>query len=68
MVSLDSSIDSSVIVEQVRKFNRLPPFNFPEIYVQMLPTVQNYSKYITQHYMSEYAVHLYDSVMLYAKV
>ena len=53
-------IDTTDFADTVRKYNSLPPFSFPQ---GNFPTKPDISIY-----MSIYAAHLYDSVILYAKV
>ena len=50
-------IDTTDFAAKVRKYNKKDPFNFPSNFI-----MKNLSIYI-----SIYAAHLYDSVMLYAK-
>ena len=47
--------------------NLIPPFNFPDINFPISPSPHLHSSPI-EKYMSIYAAHLYDSVILYAKV
>ena len=53
-------IDTSDFADTVRKYNSLPPFSFPVVNFPTKPDISIY--------MSIYAAHLYDSVILYAKV
>ena len=53
-------IDTTDFADSVRKYNNLPPFNFPKV---RFPTQPDINIHITI-----YAAHLYDSVILYAKV
>ena len=52
-------IDTTDFADQVRKYNSRPPFKFPSV---MFPNAQ------VDIHISIYAAHLYDSVILYAKV
>ena len=66
-------IDTTSFADQVRKYNLIPPFNFPEVKFLQLPRskpLKNSGRQETpiEKYMSIYAAHLYDSVILYAKV
>ena len=56
-------IDTSSFADQVRKYNLIAPFNFPDV---SFPISHNNAP--IEKYMSIYAAHLYDSVILYAKV
>ena len=60
-------IDTSSFADQVRKYNLIPPFNFPDVNFPISPSPNLHSSPI-EKYMSIYAAHLYDSVILYAKV
>ena len=51
-------VDATEFAKKVREYNKLQPFNFHEI----IFTLFNFPIYI-----SIYAAHLYDSVVLYAK-
>lgn len=51
-------IDTTEFATKVREYNKLAPFNFAESSFNIF----NFSIYI-----SIYAAHLYDSVLLYAK-
>jgi len=51
-------VDATEFAKKVREYNKLPPFNFTEITFDLF----NFPIYI-----SIYAAHLYDSVVLYAK-
>ncbi len=53
-----SRIDTTEFATKVREYNKLAPFNFAESSFNIF----NFSIYI-----SIYAAHLYDSVLLYAK-
>ena len=59
-------IDTSSFADQVRKYNLLPPFGFPDVNFPMSAPHLHSSP--IEKYMSIYAAHLYDSVILYAKV
>ena len=59
-------IDTTDFADQVRNYNALPPFNFPSV---MFPIKQSKkSSAQVDIHISIYAAHLYDSVILYAKV
>ena len=60
-------IDTSSFADQVRKYNLIPPFNFPDVNFPMSTSPLLNGSPI-EKYMSIYAAHLYDSVILYAKV
>ena len=53
----------------MRKYNLIPPFNFPEVKFPIKPLkISSRQDTPIEKYMSIYAAHLYDSVILYAKV
>ena len=62
-------IDTTSFADQVRKYNLIPPFNFPEVKFPIKPLkISSRQDNPIEKYMSIYAAHLYDSVILYAKV
>ena len=59
-------IDTTAFADTVKKYNTLEPFNFPNINFPIMSSGN--AKPDLTIYMSIYAAHLYDSVILYAKV
>ena len=59
-------IDTTAFADTVKKYNTLQPFNFPNINFPIMSSGN--AKPDLTIYMSIYAAHLYDSVILYAKV
>ena len=59
-------IDTTEFADTVRKYNSLPPFQFPVVNFPIM-SPKLVSKPDISIHITIYAAHLYDSVILYAK-